>query len=542
MDIDLSKILTETSAFVAGSVNASEQIGSLVSQGTEINKLKQQASLDAATAAQTKVGVELTELGRQEAIRKSIAARLGTDSSLAGSVVSKFAEITAVADKGLAETDAAITAKESINFLENPLGWIAGRMTVGEDYAKYNAFARMRNRAEDSAKQAYALTKEAFQVDTALSATTTAAYTDAMKVLGAHTYNMQAFESATQGLRWNMEGIVTATQASRDRLQVLYSANSAVMQEKQFQNELARLRLANAEFSMRKAAHDEKMSEDSLILKYIGDGYFNFTGKPMDGATASQAMILYKSKHPDAMAMFESGLASSKITGGSGVKPVISLSPAKAADLVGQGKVTNMSPAMTQVGEQLVTWRRSFENPAVQNQYPYDPKDKNSRELAFNKYVEDQKRMSLSNTSKDSVFAPYPIQKVAALNKNIAALPVWKNVLAPAANTGIDINDPNIAFGLVTAAMREGKLSYPDAVDLSLMYAAGLDLNNQTRNFIAFGISPVKSYNSAITVPGTFGKTTVNLVDQKTLATALNKAEAVHANEKFSRQVLRMDK
>jgi hypothetical protein len=150
--------------------------------------------------------------------------------------------------------------------------------------------------------------------------------------------------------------------------------------------------------------------------------------------------------------------------------------------------------------------------------------------------------VSLSNTSKDSVFAPYPIQKVAALNKNIAALPVWKNVLAPAANTGIDINDPNIAFGLVTAAMREGKLSYPDAVDLSLMYAAGLDLNNQTRNFIAFGISPVKSYNSAITVPGTFGKTTVNLVDQKTLATALNKAEAVHANEKFSRQVLRMDK
>lgn len=535
MDIDLNKILSETSAFVEGSQDASERIGEVVNQGNEIFNLRQKATQDAAAAAQVKVGVELSEVGRQEAIRKSIAARLGTDSSLAGSVVSRFAEVTKVADAGLAEADAAITAKESINFIDNPLGWLAGKLTVGEDYARYNSFARMRNRAEDGAKQAYAVTKEAFQVDTALSATTTAAYADAMKVLGAHQYTMQGFEAATQGLRWNMEGIVTATQASRDRLQVLYSANSAVMQEKQFQNELSRLRLAHAEFNLRKAAHDEKMSEDSLILKYIGDGYFNMTGKPMDKTTAAQAIVLYKSKHPDAMAMFESGLASSKITGGNGIKPVISLSPYKSSDLVGQGKVTNMSPAMTQVGEQLVTWRRSFENPAVQNQYPYDPKDKNSKEVAFNKYVEDQKRMALSNTPKDSVFAPYPIQKVAALNKNIGALPVWKNVLAPAANTGVDVNDPNIAFGLVTAAMREGKLSYVDAADLSLMYAAGLDLNNQTRNFIAFGISPVKSYNTALTVPGTFGKTTVNLVDQKTFATALNKAEAINAQYRFQR-------
>lgn len=536
MDIDLNAVLSDSSAFIDRSQRASQDINTIVRQGNDINEARQRVAVEAGNAAQVKVQTELGEVARQEASRQAIAARMGTDPSKVGWIIGQKADEIKVADAGLAQASAAIKEKDSVSFLQNPLGWLQNQLTINDDIANYNYFARQKNRAEETALQLERLTQASFQTSNALSATTSEAYVGAMKVLGAFQYQANALDAAAQGARWNMEGIVAATNADRDRLQVMYSANNAVMQEKHYQTELAKLKLSLAEFNLRKQAHDEKAGEDSLILKYISNGYFNMTGKPMDQTTASQALVLYKSKHPDAIAMFESGLASSKITGGESNKPVISLSPYKSSDLVGQGKVTNMSPAMTQVGEQLVSWRRSFENPAVQNAYPYDPKDKNSKEVAFNKYVEDQKRLTLGNVTPDSVFAPYPIQKVAQLNKNISNLPIWKNVLEPASKTGVDINDPNIAFGVVTAAMQQGKLSYPDALDLSLMYAAGLDLNNQTRNFIAFGISPVKSYNTSVSVPGTFGKTTINMVDQRTLATALNKAEAIQAQYRMENQ------
>lgn len=530
MNLDLASLVQESLSTAENLGNiATQQIPEIVRQGTDINNAMVRNANEVANAAQVKATAEFNETARQEATRREIAARIGTDATKPGWVIGQAADQIKQADAILAAESEQIRQKESVSFLQNPLGWISNQLTINENIANYNAAARAKNRAEETARQAEQLTQQSFQTNNALSSTATQTYLDAINILAAGQHKQTALTAALQGARWNMEGIMHASNASKERLQVLYSANTAVMQEKQFQNELARLRLATASFNLQQEAHNEKLHEDSLILKYIGDGYFNLTGQVMDKATAGQALVLYKSKHPDAIAFFESGLAGAKITNGGGAsKPVISLSPSKAADLVGQGKVTNMSPAMNQVGEQLVTWKRQFLN-AKDPKYAYDTKDKVAQEIAFNEYVKDQKRLALANVQTGSVFAPFDVSKVAALNKNVAAMPVWKNVIAPAISTGIDVNDPNVIFGVVTNAMREGKISYVDATDLSLIYAAGLDLNNQTRNFLAFGMSPVKSYNVSINVPGTFGKTTVNMSDTKALATALNKAEAINA-------------
>jgi hypothetical protein len=536
MNLNLDSLITESlgvaDAISSGAIPALNRV---TETQNEITTARINLASEAANASEVKVQAELGEVARQEAIRKSIAARLGTDASLAGWVIGKKGEEILAADAGMAEASAAIAAKDSVSFLDNPIAWLTNQFTVNEDITRYNFWAQQKDRATETAKQVTELTTGAIQVNNALSATTSEAYIGAMRVIGAHQYNQNALEAAAQGARWNMEGIVAATNASRDRLSVLYSANNAMMQQKQWQAEMARLQIARSEHNMRMEAAREKKDEDSLITSYIQNGYFNFTGKQMDPVSTKNALILFKAKQPDVMAFFESGLASSKVTNGQGNKPIISLSPYEASTYIGQGKVTNMSPAMNQVGEQLITWRRQFENPAVQSAYPYDAKDKKSKEVAFNKFVQDQRRGLQANISSDSVFAPYPIDKVAQLNKNIAATPLWNNVLKPAAATGVDINDPNIAFGIVTAAMREGKVSYADALDLSLMYAAGLDLNNQTRNFIAFGLAPAMTYNTSIQVPGTAGKTTINLADGKALATALNKAEAINAQYRMQK-------
>lgn len=540
LNLDLGSILQQSSDFASSLDDSSSQLSEAVSAGSTAMEAKQRMSQEAADAAAVKASADVTEVARQESGRQAILARLNMDPSKQGSVLLQKSQEIMEADAGLAAASQAIKEKSSINPILNPLGWAAAKLTVNGDVENYNFYARQKNRAEDTRDAMVKSTTDAFAISNAASSTVTEAYISAQKVLASYQYNIQAQEAAAQGARWNMDGIMHSVELGRDQLAVMYSANNAQMQEKNYQIELSRLRLSTQQaalaqeefglrkeqFGMQKAAFNEKNADDAVYSKYIRDGYFNMTGQVMDPAKNTQMLALLRTKNPDVLAWMESGMQSSAVTGGTSNKPVINLSPYKAADLVGTGKVQNMSPDMMKVGEQLVTWRRAFESPSVQTQYPFDAKDKNSKELAFNKYVDDQKKQAQGSVNESSIFAPHPLDKVAAIKPEIAALPVWNKVLGPASKAGINVNDPNIAFSMVTAAMREGKISYQDAAELPAVYAGALDVANQSRNFMAFGLSPVRTYNAQISVPGSMGKTGVNLVDKNSFMTALNRANA----------------
>jgi hypothetical protein len=170
-----------------------------------------------------------------------------------------------------------------------------------------------------------------------------------------------------------------------------------------------------------------------------------------------------------------------------GGKPVINLSPYKATDTIATGMVTNWaSPSMKLVGDQLVTWRKEWESPAIQNSATYDKTDKNARERAFNAYVQSK----VNNPEGIPIFQPMPLSQVTQLNKNLGNLPLWKNILQPAGAAGANIDDPNVAFGVITSAMAEGKLSYADATDYSALMAGAQKAKNMGNNLLAFGIQP----------------------------------------------------
>jgi hypothetical protein len=530
--IDITTLIPQAIQTANQFTNTENQVADTVNQGNDITNQIQQATQDASNAAQVKTSIEVSEVARQEAARKAIAARLGTDPSQSGWVIGKAMDDIQSANAQLADASERIRQKQSANILTDPLNWFLGKLTINQDIADYNAAARQKDNAEETARQAESFTQAAFQTSNALSSTATEAYSNALQILGANQYRIAGLNAAMQGVRWNMEGIMHITELSKERLGVLFSANTAVNQERQFNLESQRIQLATQEFALHKAQFSEKQDEDSFIAQRIRDGYFVMTGKQMDPVSTKNALLLYRNKEPNTVAMFESGLQTMM----AGNKPVINLSPYKASETFATGKVSNLSPAMQQVGEQLVTWRRKFEgDPSIQTNpnYAFDPKDKASKEIAFNKYVQDQKALETGNTQVGSIFAPMPLDKVAAVNKNIAAMPVWNNVIKPAAATGVNINDPNLLFGVISNAMREGKLSYADALDLPVIYAAGVEMNNQTRNLMAFGVSPVKTYNAAISVPNSIGKTTVNLTDQKAFATILNKVQAMNAAKNY---------
>lgn len=528
MNLDLNSLIQETLGVASELGNTATQLPRIANEMSDIAEQQAKGARDAADASAQIATIELSDKQRQEQQRQALALRLGTDPTAANSVVLQAADQLRVADAQLADAAARIHEKKSINPLENLPGWLMAKLTINSDIADYNFAAENKDRAEETAQAFAALQEQGFKSINALTHTVSDAYINASKVVQAQQYNDRAFQAALVAKRANYEGIQAASNAGRDRLQTLFSGLNAVNQERSYQLSLAHLEQSRAEFNLRKKAFEEKDQEDNLVFKYIQQGYFNTTGKVLEAARGKDLVMLYKAKQPEIVDMFESGLQSFMVSPGGDPMPVISLNPGTAARMFEQGKVRNLPPAQQQVGEQLVSWRREFDTQAVQNaaKYQFDPKDKASVDKAFARFVQEKRAMEIGNVREGSVFAPAPVAQVAANNKFVAGLPVWKNVLEPASKTGVNVNDPNIAFGLVQAAMKEGKLSYVDAVDLSMIYAAGLDLNNQARKFISVGLPPVLSYNANVNIPLTLGSTTFNFADQKEVARALNKASA----------------
>lgn len=490
-----------------------------IQEGTQIAEDKAVSARETASAAERIATIELQDKARQENERKQVAARIGTDPSQIGWAIGAYADRIKKADAILAAENEQIRQIDSIGFLENPIGYLEGQMRVNNHIANYNAAARDRNNAENAAAALDKLTTDSFKTVNALSSTVSEAYIAAAKVVQAHQYNAQASDASLQAVRLNLEGIRLASEATRDRLSVLFQANSAEMQQKSYALALENLGMEKARYNLAKAAHDEKTSEDSLILKYVQSGYFARTGKQMDPARSKEIVTLYRAKNPDIVSMFESGLESAMVG-----KPMISSSAFDVSTLHATGKIQNLPLAQREVADQLVTWRREFESPAVQNALQIDKKDKTAVERAFNSYVQQQ-----IGTGNSTVFKPMPLTQTAANSKLVANMPVWKNVLEPAKNAGVNIDEPNTAFSVILGAMKEGKLSYPDALDYSVALQAGLDINNQARNFLTFGMQPQRTFNAAVSLPMSIGKTSANLTDQRAFATLLNKALASEA-------------
>lgn len=522
MDLNLGTILGETNKMVNSLADTSSQILGINDDLSEITKQRVAIDSKAAEAQATKTQIDMQTAADQEARRKAIAARFGTDPTAAGYVIGQSVDTMRAAKAEADKANEKIRMKESVNFLDNPIGWALGKATVNADYADYNYWATQYNNAEKLGKDVEQMTQQAFITSNALTSTVSQSYIDAAKIIDGHKYLDAGYAAAAQGLRWNQEGILAAANISKERLNLFYQGNSAIMQQKQFQVSMEHLQLSKEQFNLQKAAFNEKTTEDALVMKYMQRGFFNLTGQQMDIGRAKEALILFKSKQPDVMMYFQNGMESTSLGG----KAIISLSPYDATTLYATSKVQNTSPDQKIILDQLVTWRREFESPAVQTPLNLDKKDKTSMERGFNSFVQEKMKLATANTLEGSPFAPATLKQVGALNKSVQAMPVWKNVLEPAMKSGVNVDDPNVVFGLVTSALEQNKLSYVDAVDLATIYQAGLELNNQTKNFLSVGLPPVRTFYTQVAMPDQIGRTTLNLADSRSIATALNQVSA----------------
>jgi hypothetical protein len=475
-----------------------------------------------AEAAATIKEQELNVARQQELTRLKIANRMGTNANDSGWLAGKLADRVKQADTAMTAGLATIQAKQSVSFFDNPLGYLYAQSTVDGDIGEYNGWSRQKDLAVKTASELESMTAQSYQNNNALVQTSTDATIAASKILAAHQFNREAGEAALNGLRTNLQGMQVASNATMDQVRLQFSGSEAVMREKQYSLSLAHLQIAQKSASLAEEAKKNKLEEGDFIERLAKQGYFTLSGNEMPDSYKRDLQKMYAAKVPQVVAWVESGLAG-YMADPSGSKPVISHSPFDVTAMTGSGMVRPANDSQKQVLDQLMTWRKEFDSPAVQTQQKLDPKDKTATERAFNSFVATKSAEAQSNVSGTSIYTIPSLSSVAAANKNVAALPVWQTVLAPLAAAGAKLDDPTFVVGSVISAVKEGKLSYKDALQTADVYAAGVMLNNQSRNFIAMGMTPATQYAAPVQAPGEFGKSVINLSDQKKFAVYLNK-------------------
>lgn len=525
-DFDLASLLADSNmgAGIFNDLAVSIQTNSRAQE--DITNVMVQQANEAKSAAENIAMVQgQAKLVTQDANLK-IANTMGTNASSSGWLIGEMGKRVIEADKAAQAKLADVQAKRSIDFIDNPLGYLYAQATVDGDIDEYNSYLAASDLAKETASKLEQMSQSAFVTQNAIEQSVTESSIASGKIIAGFKYGQEAQQAALQGLRTNLDGMRASALATKEAINFKFDGANAIRQEKQYQLSLASHALARENFNLSKQAFAEKQSEDSLIAKYIQKGFFNASGQEMDGARAKEMIALFKSGEPRIRDLFNSGMESYMISA-DGKQSVISTSPFTASNMFAKGQVQNLPESQKQVGEWLVDKRRQFENPAIQNQLGIDPKDAKGKEAAFNAFIKSE--ATKASIVGADIYAPASLATVVSANANLAALPVWKNVLAPMAATGTKLDNPALVMGAVQAAVMKGTLSYNDALDTVTLYQSAVDMNNMSRNWISTGMPKGIAYQTKVPSYGSFGKANINVLDKNQFATWLNKSSAATA-------------
>jgi len=463
-----------------------------------------------------------------------VANTMGTNAGDTGWLIGDMGKRVISADQEAQAALGVIQQKRSIDFIDNPIGYLYAQATIDTDINAFNMARQKSDLAKDTASKLESMGQASFLTQNAIEQSVTESTVKQNAILQGYKYSKEANDAAKDGLRTNLDGMTRAAQANAQAIDFKFKGLNAVNQERAYQTSLEHLRLSQASFNLQAEAKKAKLDEDSLIGKFVAKGFFNHSGQDLDPVRAKEMVALYKAGQPEIRNFFNSGMQSYMISA-DGKQSVISTSPYDAATSFGSGMVQNLPQAQKDVGDWLVTKRREFNNQAVQSKLNIDPKDKTGQERAFNEFIRNTAG-SAARTGAD-IYTPASLVTVANSTPELAKLPVWKDVLAPMVTAGAKLDDPNLVLGAVTSAIQKGTLSYNDALGLATLYGQGVNLNNMSRNWISTGMPNGTGYIASVGAYGKMGKVSVDLTRQEQLATLLNKSSASAAAMRMRQQM-----
>ena len=477
---------------------------------------------NADSAALVEATKQAGQLQYETALQKTaidIGTDIGDSTGLYAALSKQYIQSKAAQNVALDK----INEKNSVSFFDDPLQYIINQATVDEDIDAHNAAQAKANIASGQISEMNLLTDQrAISAKKLQSTVTTASAAAAVSevknkaLILADDYSRQAILQNTAGMR----ELVGLSEVTLKNAQSVFSAQA---QQEQIGIAQAHLALSRQEFDWKKQEKEKGEAVGQYVSDTIIRGYKAMYPDNPDKWVAPNSpklLALISGKLPldgEMKYAFDRGEINSRAANPDGSNRILAVSP---TDLLQGLKYGVQTGRDSKVVTDLVvdTARSVVASPAYQ---ALNPKDAEGREKLINDAVATRLK-SQSDLVKDPT-NPYYLSTITDITKQTPALQnfaLYKQIVAPAAASGIDVSTPNSVFHLGLAAVREGRISLNTfAVDLSTTYKQGQRVNIQSKQLTALGLAPLNAYNVKIDTGG-FTQDTVNMTDPAAIVKA----------------------
>lgn len=462
-------------------------------------------------------------LAAQQA-RLKAGAIFGADLNQQGEQISATTDIWQQAYQEKMRSLAEIRRKDSVGFMDNPLGYIINQFSVNDDIRRHNTALEIEQAAKqhideiNSMSNATAVNQKNFEV----SITQASIDAEADNLAKAATIN--ADKAKIAGLGYNIEGLKAAINASKEQTALKFQVLGAQHAQESLRLAMDNYALHKQEFEWRKEEKAKAGEADEFFIDRIQEGLKVMYGDKAPDLVANpklarQYLTLLKSNSPAGKEAVDAYLA--------GQSGVLGGNPAQVIDSLQSNIKFQFTPAQKPIKDifEQATQMVQAENANMPGSVTKENyKDKlNTAVMSLVK-----KQQELVEPGANNVFNIGSLSTVASM-PGVNNLPVVTKVLAPAITAGATFDDPKQVYATIMTAVQNKQVTLAEAADgITALYQKGVTTNMQTRQLTKFGI-PVGDtvpYNVRIeTKPGNlFGSSeTVDLTNKAAVTRAMMK-------------------
>lgn len=553
--ISLADLLTNANSFKEGADVVSSKLLDISQAQQDIatsdaSIFTQKAADDATVTAAKNAGTLQTQANVQKA-----GVDFGTDLGAQNEQITKLSLASQAAFDSKQQALKAVQQKQSVGFLDDPVGFIMNKFTINNDIDQYNVAEATEDNINKRIQNINQNTQTTVATQNALTQTMTAASAEAATRSSAAVSLIEANRSKQQGLAYNAQGIQAALASTQAGLSAEFQANTAKNTETQIGISLSQLKLAQDNAAMARTEFLERQQtvadSNAFAANYVdtinkgrqvrmGDAY-----TPLDPAQSKLIVSTLKSKGSlgDSLQADYSIGERSNLAGVN----IIGTSPAQTIDLMSKAPVS-LTPLQQTIKDNILNRAVNDLKAAQQpgNNLPtylrgVNFKDKDAVTVALNQRSQELLDADAKVVKPGDATNPYQISSIgdlAAASPTIANLPTYQAVLKPLVDKGVQITDPAQVMDLTGKAVAGGLIDHNTAArDIATMYQMGVKANLATRNILGFGLKPTLAYNATVTTDPSalFSKTgIINMTDVNVVSRTLVKVNSQNLASGFN--------
>lgn len=501
------KISGQSDALAAAAQKAGEDKAAIITQ-------KEQGNLDAQTAT------------------RAVAASYGGNPDDVSFIMTKLGSQMQDALAQREQAAQVINEKNQVSLLDDPLQWIMNKLSINDDIQRYNSADTLYEDAVKGLDNINTLNQTTAQGQLAIAKTRTAATVAASADQAQQEANIDVAKAKIQGLLYNAQGVETVMKFNQEQLSNAFQGQQLAISAGHLAVAQAGLALQRQEFSLKSQMWQESLNEkkkadatDAQMVNWYNQGAAALGMKPLD---SNKVLAMAKAGGPVSETVrnvIVSGMQSDALG-----KPVIAETPGAAVRTLAatSSPLAKTNAATKPIIEMLGNAYQTALSPQMVATLGVDKAKPATVDNAVNQVLKPVLQGMSSNIKMDDSTNIYqaPTWQVLSQSKAVQDTPLYQKVLKPlVSGGGVTNTDPNQIMSLASVAIQNKQITLNDAVSgISTVFQAAAGINNETKDYLRFGLPPQSQYKTGISSTGTFGGSTViDMTNQAAVANALTK-------------------